>query len=272
MELNTDQKHLIIDKSGWDPFAFIFDPKNKNILTPEKIHEFLEKCGAVGVVTLEAVQAGEYLHSYKPNLFSGITSAAGCGVAANKIENLSFNSDGTLTSSHILRSGNDVKIISASGFYSRTVAENQLSGTALIKIGQVAKIQELQQPLWESSTHWRSVSNSQSDLSVIQLNRDLAKIGFINAITLVNDWHLREQLKLEGHSVCGSCAVLAEMVLTDIISTQRATYIYKLWGQSNPKILPNKDNVTKEKYVFKEILQLERLKNKRGFWVNQLSS
>ena len=80
------------------------------------------------------------------------------------------------------------------------------------------------------------------------------------------------KVKLEGHSVCGSCAVLAEMVLTDIISTQRATYIYKLWGQSNPKILPNKDNVTKEKYVFKEILQLERLKNKRGFWVNQLSS
>jgi hypothetical protein len=181
MGLNIDQKHLIIDKSGWDPFTFIFQ-KTNDILTPGKIHEFLEKCGAIDVVTLEAVQAGEYLHSYAPNLFSGVTSIVGSGVAASKIETLSFNIDGTLTSNHILRSSNEVKIISASDFYSKTVSENQFSEPVLIRMGQVAKAQEIQQPLWESSIHWKSVSNSPADLSVVQLNRDFSKIGIKNVI------------------------------------------------------------------------------------------
>lgn len=269
MELNIKQKYLIIDKSGWDPFAFVFDPKNKSILTPEKISEFLKKCGTSDVVTLEAVQAGEYLHSYAPNLFSGATSVIGSGMSVDKIETFSFNSDGTLTSNHILRSANEVKIISASDFYSKTVSENQFADSVLIKMEQVAKVQEIQQPLWESSIHWDSVSNSPADLSVIQLNRDLSKIGFENVITLVNDWHLREQLKLEGYSICGSSAMLAAIVLSKTISVQQGNHIYyKLWGKSDNKYLPNKNDSTKEKYRFAEILQQERIriKSNKSFW------
>lgn len=240
MQVDYNKKYLIIDKSGFDSFTFASAQKKLDIAVFES---FLEKQQVVPLVTEDAYNAGEFTsHSYSPNLFSGTTFN---NESLNKIETVSFNSDGTLTS--VFKTSNAVQIISAS-IYSSTISQEQLSGFAPVNIIP-------QQPsLWEASDHWKMLSHSLTDLSVVNLSREFSK-KWVQFAVLVNDWHLREYLKLEGHSVIGSAALLAGMVLTNTISPQRGTFIYyDVWGKTNPKYLPNKNNQTKEKYKFREII------------------
>ncbi len=238
--MDYNKKYLIIDKSGFDPFTFASAQKKLDIAVFES---FLEKQQVVPLVTKEAYTAGEFTnHSYSPNLFSGTTFN---NESLNKIETASFNSDGTLTS--VFKSSNAVQIISAST-YSNTNSQEQLSGVC-------SKNTILQQPsLWEVSKHWKELTSSLPDVSVVNLSREFSKKKIQFAV-LVNDWHLREYLKLEGYSVIGSAALLAGMVLTNTISYQRGIFIYyDILGKANPKYLPNKNNQTKEKYKFREII------------------
>ena len=248
MQIDYNKKYLIIDKSGFDPFTFASAQQNLDITVFEN---FLEKQHIVPIITEAAFNAGEFTHhSYGPNLFSGTTFN---NENPNKVETASFNSDGTLTSA--FKSSNAVQIISVST-YSNTISQEQWAGVAPVNI-----IPQ-QQSLWMASEHWKKLSDT--DKSVVNLSREFSKKEIQFAV-LVNDWHLREYLKLEGHSIIGSAALLAGMVLTNTISPQRGTFIYyEVWGKSNPKYLPNKDNNPKEKLPFKEILQMKRVKINKG--------
>lgn len=265
MFLNNDKKILINDKSGWDPFCFAF---SRGCLKNNEIDKFFEKCQITPIITKEAFEAGEFTkHSYNYNLFSGVVPTTTSGINSIGNETLSINSDGTLTKSSIIKSNVCVETISASDFSSATV---QLNGQSKVNNEAIFQYQKPQKTLWETSEHWDSISKSVPDLSIVYINREFQKIN-LQYITLVNDWHLREQIKFEGYSVCGSSSMLANMVLADTINYQRGTYIYyKVWGSFHKKWLPNKNNSTKDKYKFKEVLEIERekLKNKKSFFLS----
>lgn len=259
MFLNNDKKILVNDKSGWDPFCFAF---SKGCLKSNEIDKFFEKCQIIQIITKEAFEAGEFTkHSYNYNLFSGIVPTTTSGINSTGNETLSFNSDGTLTKSNIIKSNVYVETISVSDLSSATI---QLNGQSKVNNEVTSQYQKPQKTLWETSEHWDSISKSIPDLSIVYINREFQKIN-LHYVTLANDWHLREQLKLEGYLVCGSSSLLANMVLADTITYQNGTYIYyRIWSDSNKKWLPNKNNLTKEKYKFGEILEIERKKAESG--------
>lgn len=265
MFLDNNKKILINDKSGWDPFCFAF---SEEYLKSNEVDKFFEKCQITPVITKEAFDAGEFTkHSYNYNLFSGVVSTTTSIINSTGNETLSFNSDGTLTKSNIINSNTLIETISVSDFSSATV---QLNGQSKVNNEVMFQYPKPQKTLWETSEHWDSISKSIPDLSIVYINREFKKIK-LHYITLVNDWHLREQIKLEGYSACGSSSMLANMVLADTINYQKGTYIYyKVWGSSNKKWLPNKNNSMKEKYKFGEILETERekLKNRESFFLS----
>ena len=245
MNLELNKKYLILDKSGFDSFSLLFA---KRVIDTSAFFNFLETKKITPIVTKEAFDAGEFtLHSYCPNLFSGKINNT-----PDKTEIFSCNNDGTLTSVW----GNNynyIQVISATT-PSNSRTQEDLSGYR----NSGTYVQQI--PLWESSSYWKKISSFQPDLSVVNLSRLLYEKEYIFSV-LVNDWYLRQQLLLEGQSIIGSSALLAEMVLSDIISCQKGSFIYyNIWQQANSKFLPNKNNFTKEKYEFKEILQLARNK------------
>jgi len=254
MNLELNKKYLILDKSGFDGFSLLFA---KRAIGTFVFFNFLETKKITPLVTKEAFDAGEFtLHSYCPNLFSGKINNT-----PNKAEIFSCNNDGTLTS---VWGNNHIQVISATTpsntSNSRTQEDLSGYGNSDTSVRQIS--------LWESSPHWKEISSSQSDLSIVNLSRLLYEKKYIFSV-LVNDWHLRQQLLLEGQSIIGSSALLAEMVLSDIISCQKGSFIYyNIWQQADSKFLPNKNNFTKEKYEFKEILQLARNKkqNRRNIF------
>lgn len=269
MFLDTNKKYLIIDKSGWDPFNFALSKKSKNALNINKIDEFFRKCHTTPLITKEAFEAGEFTdHSYNHNLFSGVITTTTSGINSNGIGTVSFNTDGTLTS-NTLQFNNRVEIISITDVFSETISLHEQS-KSLINNEGFLQYKKTQKTLWETSKYWGSVSKSMPDLSVVYTNRQFQKIN-LHYTTLVNDWHLREQIKIEGYEVCGSSSILANMVLANIINYQNGTCIYKIWGDSNKKWLPNKNNSTKEKYKFREILEIERkrIDNNRNFFLSK---
>lgn len=248
----------MINRDG-TPFCFAF---SEGCLKSNEIDKFFEKCQIIPIITKEAFEAGEFTkHSYNYNLFSGVVSTTTSGINSTENETLSFNSDGTLTKSSIIKSNVCVETISASDFSSATI---QLNGQPKVNNEVIFQYQKPQKILWETSEHWDSISKSIPDLSVVYINREFKKIN-LHYITLANDWHLREQIRLEGYLVCGSSSMLANMVLADTINYQKGIYIYyKVWGISHKKWLPNKNNLTKEKYKFGEILEIERKKMESG--------
>jgi len=83
-----------------------------------------------------------------------------------------------------------------------------------------------------------------------------------------NDWHLRKQcVSYEGVDVYGTCSMLAGMVITEVISYQKGSFIYYEWFHQNPRWIPP-ERITRRKLRFGEVLSIERerVNNGKSFW------
>lgn len=250
------EKILIEDKSGWDPFIWSI---SNNYLTSKRINDFFISQDITSVITQEALDVGEFKHSYNPNLFSGNIDKY------NKNESFCFSElDGSLTKKSLDSYGLEVSIESASQLARSTNnflenKQNDLNAGVFDDIGMCSNDQF---NLWESTSFWRHLSFS--DKSVVRLQRNFAaRYSSTSVASLVNDWCLREQIKTEGYQVYGSVSMLAGMVFVGNLSTQKATQIFYKWKEFDSKWVPRD-------LSFREVLSIERnrVENGTSFWVN----
>jgi len=225
-------KALVVDRSGLDPIMFSLANKH---LTSNTVSDFINDAGID--CYFSDFCRNEFLYQYNPqqSLFSEPLNM-------NKITDSIYLSDaGALSSSSF-------NINQLGIFASQSEISNSIQPT-----------------LWQNSPHYKYLSVE--DKCIIQTPQQL-RSEYSWVAVFSNDWHLREQcISYEGIYAYGTCSMLAGMVITDVISYQKGSFIYYEWLNQNPRWIPS-EKITRRKLKFKEVLDIERerVNNGKSFW------
>ncbi len=226
-----ENKFLIIDTSGFNPIRYSITEGDMaiNDLTRFSVQANLQLC-----ITSAILQSGEFSYSKTPDLFTythnrPLSDTTSSGINDQLTKSCWLTLNGTMT------------------------IDNHM-GELEVKVLNIQTTQT-------NSSNYLSKLSPQ-DISNISLANELLESGS-NVAILVNDWHLREQAKVNKISVYGTCSFLAGMVLNDIYTYQKTTKLHYKWKEVDKKWVPRD-------FSFKDVLHLEsdRNKERKSFWFN----
>ncbi|NTU66811.1 MAG: hypothetical protein HGB08_02690 [Candidatus Moranbacteria bacterium] len=225
-------KILIWDTSGIDPVRYSLKEDQIQI---EKINAFYAQAGLKTATSSECVSCEfTYEHNNQRNIL--VESIANTSCISGKSGTVFLAANGDFSYSFYGSS------ISVNVIYSKTEGVSTLRGGTL----------------WKNSCQWTS-NLSIEDKSLITIT---GVLDYSDCAILTNDKGLRKQCDLEGVKNFGTCSMLAGMVISNIISYQKGTIIFKNWAEKDKRWIP--------KRTFAEILNIERdrFDNGSSFWVN----
>lgn len=215
--MNKNKKYLVWDASAWEPYKFAI--KNA-YLSNDNIQEFQKIMKLEFYLTKEMKEEGSFSHSVQPDFFTSSPSAT----SSTMSQVYYLNDSGTIT---------EEKCFNGAEFVINPIIDSRMP----------------QQRLWQSSNTWTKLSKA--DKSCQEISEILIDNGE-SAIVIANEKNLRKQLSLSGLPFKGSFAILADMVILNIISSQKGTKLYYKWKDYDPQWVPSRD------LTFKQILDWEK--------------
>jgi len=239
IELKNKKRLAIIDSSFSRPVQFSL---SEGDLIQEDLYEFCDNLDVYFYNT--SLNMHEFMSGYasQPSLFAQPISVASYSmIQSSKVIYLSNNGD-----------------------FSLTAGINKPLPIAIYD----SEINQNQPTLWQHSFQWRE-RLSFEDKNIISLASTLSST-YEGVAVLTNDWALRQQCNLyEGIDVYGTCSMLAGLALSNVITYQKGTFIYKTWFNEEPRWVPT-NLLERRKWTFKEVLDFERerIKQRKSFWIN----
>ena len=226
-----ENKKLVVDSSGFNPFQYSI--RNKNI-APKDLGDFFEQQNIELCTAKETCSCGEFSYAEQGDFYTHKTyqsfNAPNETTANLKNTKYEIGENGTIIEAINERSELEINVIS-------------------ITEGTTTSMEDLK--------NWTSPKISNEDKFSILLAETL------NTAILVNDQKLRIHAKRLEISTYGSSALLASMVISGIYSYQKGTSVYYSWHKKNAGWIPK--NLT-----FKNVLNVEKnkIKNNKSFFIN----
>jgi len=225
-------KALVVDISGLNPIDFSLA---NNHFTPDVVSDFIDNTD-IDCFFADSSR-DEFIYNY--------------------------NNQQSLFDKQINRDTDIICLSNTGHLDSSSLNINQLKISAL----QIETSNSIQLTLWQNSPDYGYLSTNDKDIiqTAQQLQNEYSWVAVLS-----NDWHLREQcISYEGINVYGTCSILAGMVVTNVISYQKGSFIYYEWFNYDPRWIPS-EKATRRKLKFKEVLDIERerVNSGKSFWVS----